>query len=86
MWGTLPTGIPIIRIITAMGITLTATFRSIMILTTSIMEATLTITLVTILVAVTTGEVVLDRQAQGRAFLALPWWAIPERASGPLVR
>jgi hypothetical protein len=57
---------------TGMGITLMATFRSIMILTTSIMEATLIITLVVILVAVTRGEVALDRRAQGRPFQACP--------------
>lgn len=69
-------GIPIIQIIMIMGITRMATFRSIMILMAfiiSTMGATLIITLVAILVGATVGEVALDRQAQSRAFSALPW-------------
>ena len=58
------------------GITLMATFRSIMIsmaFIISIMMATLIVGLVDILVVVMGGEVALDRQAQGRAFSTMPW-------------
>lgn len=73
-------GIPIIQTITIMGITLTATFRSIMISMTfiiSIMMATLTVTLVVVALAVIlmvgtavvvmAGEDVRDCQRKGRA-------------------
>lgn len=72
-------GIPIIHIITIMGITLMATFPSIMISMTfiiSIMMVTLVITLtvitlVVILMVVMAGEDTHDRQDEGRAFLTL---------------
>jgi hypothetical protein len=62
-----------------MSITLMATFLSIVILITSIMGATLIVTLVAILVVVVAREVTLDGQAQAGPLRTCPGAAMPDR-------
>jgi hypothetical protein len=84
-------GIPIIRIIPIMAITLMATFPSIMISMTfiiSIMMVTLiitltVITLVVILMVVMAGEDTHDRRDEGRGFPTLLFWGELEECSFP---
>lgn len=79
-------GIPIIHIITIMGISLMVTFRSIMIsmaFIISIMMVTLTVTSVVILMAATTvvvmvGEGALDRQTKAGPSGLVFWGELEE--------